>query len=75
MEKESILGRMEGSMKGSIKMIKRMGMEFIVGLMERNMMVTGLMESNMVKGYLCLQMERLDMVFGRRENVLSGWKS
>jgi hypothetical protein len=72
MEKVSIHGKMEESMKENIKMIKKMDMEFIVGLMERNTMVTGLMANNMDKGYLFLQMEQSGMASGKKGSVLSG---
>ena len=49
MDMESILGKMGEDMKGIMKWIRSMVMEYINGQMEGNMKVTGKMESNMAR--------------------------
>ena len=43
------LGGMEGDMRGTMRWIRNTGLEYILGLMEGNMRVIGLMESSMGK--------------------------
>lgn len=60
------------NMKENIKMIKKMDMVYIIGQMEKNMMVCGVKVNKMDKDYLYLQMDHKNMVFGKMVKELDG---
>jgi hypothetical protein len=75
MEKEYIHGRMEGSMKVNISMIKNMGLEFILGLIRDAMKGFGNMENSMERGSIFRLIKVLNMGFGKRGKEFSGLKN
>ena len=71
MDREFILGRMEGNMKALMKMIKRRDLEFIRGRMAGNTRAFGRRESNMEVGSLFKETKG-GKEFGRRERESNG---
>ena len=72
-EQEFIYTLMELDMKDSFKMIKKQVLDSIIGKMVANMKVIGTKVNNTVQVFLeMLEKEKLNMVFGNTEIVLSG---
>ena len=60
-------------MKDNFKMIKKQALDFIIGKMVANMKVIGTKVNNMDQEFLeRLEKEKLNMVYGNTEIVLSG---
>lgn len=62
-----MFGRMVGNMKVSIKMIKSMGMAFILGVIKRSIQVGGLMENNMDWEFSFQKKGNKRLVYGKME--------
>jgi len=67
MEKVNTLGRMEECIKEIILWIKSMDLEYINGLMEEYIKVSGIMGSNTAKAFIRFQSNSLRKVFGKME--------
>ena len=63
---------MEESILEVIKMIKRMDMEFLRGLMEGNMKEIGKMENNMEKDFTPEETDKPKKVLGKTEERKNG---
>jgi hypothetical protein len=70
---EFTFGTMVGSIKVSTKMIRSMGLEFILGPIKDAMKAIGTKENNMVLENMWYQKKtRQSSAYGKMENVLSG---
>ena len=72
MVKESLNGLTANVMKGNIKMIKSMDLEYFNGKMVVNMKDNGLMENNMVKELSLCQLANKKKEYGRMEKEFNG---
>jgi len=68
MAAEYIPGKMEGSMRDYINMTKNTDSVYILGLMEEDTRVIGLMENNMEKENIFYQTVQLKSVCGKMVN-------
>jgi hypothetical protein len=66
MEKEFILGKMEGDMKENIIMTRNMDLVFILGPMGENMKVIGETVNNMEKVVIYYLLVNLELDIGKR---------
>ena len=71
MDRECILGRMEGNMKALMKMIRSMDLEFIYGQMVASMKGTGKMENSMEMASL-FKGKKEGREYGKKEKELNG---
>ena len=70
--KEYLLGPMEENMKVSTFLIANTDLESTLGLMGDSTLVSGKMDSNMVKAYIRTLMVQREQVFGRMVKELHG---